>query len=126
MKTSLKIFIVALSIFATGCYTQVAMRGDRPERNDRYVYDDSNDQNSEYSEEEYSDEYYEDDQYYDDYSTGQDIYIDSYGNVSILNSNSNSYMPYRRYLYGYYPSIGVSYSWGYDPWYYNYYDTYWG
>lgn len=126
MKTSLKILIVALSIFATGCYTQVAMRGERPERNDRYAYEDSNDQNSEYSEEESSDEYYEDNQYYDDYSTGQDIYIDSYGNVSILNSNTYSYMPYRRYLYGYYPSVGVSLSWGYDPWYYNYYDTYWG
>lgn len=129
--------ILSLLIFSgiifTGCYTQVATR-DRtyPDNGNQQgygndqgytrqyqdsVYDDSS---GYYSDNDYDstgyDSNYSDDSYYDRGNNSPYYYDDFY----------NNFPTYRRYFWGYHPSVLIGFgwnNWNYDPFYCNYWDS---
>jgi hypothetical protein len=105
MKNLILFPLVALLF--TGCYTQVALeKNDRSNDKDYYYSDSENQSNDDYSyEESYSDTLYD--------KEGNEYHYHFYG-----------YPFYRKYYWGYYPSvsilIGVGNPWYcYDPWYWD-------
>ena len=134
----MKKFTYTLSLLAvsgilfTGCYTQLATR-DRD-------YSDNGQQQTYGENEGYSDEYQNQDTVYDDSS---EYYGDNYDSTGYDNEDNSyydrgynspyyyddfyyNYPTYRRYFWGYHPSIVVGFgwnSWFYDPFYCNYWDS---
>ena len=103
----------------TGCYTQVAAKGDygnwnRSETKPYYDYESDDDTLVEtYENEEYA--YDDSDAYYEDGAS--QVEYQFYG-----------YPSYRKYFWNYYPAVSVSLGLGsyYDPWYWNpWYSNYW-
>lgn len=101
------ILLPLLALLFTGCYTQVALEKDYRSSDSDYYYSDSENQNNEdYTyEESYSDTLYD--------KEGNEYHYHFYG-----------YPFYRKYYWGYYPSvsilIGIGNPWYYyDPWYWD-------
>lgn len=118
------IFLPLMAILFTGCYTQVALDRNESSTDSENYYSQSDDQGNDYtSEETYSDTLYD--------REGNEYHYHFYG-----------YPFYRKYYWGYYPSISISIGigtpwWYYDPWYWDpwfcdpwypvvvYYPSYW-
>ncbi|MBI5663223.1 MULTISPECIES: hypothetical protein [Ignavibacterium] len=105
MKNFILLPLVALLL--TGCYTQIALDKDKSSTDSEYYYSQSEDQsNDDYvSEETYSDTLYD--------KEGNEYHYHFYG-----------YPIYRKYYWGYYPSLHISIAignpwWYYDPWYWD-------
>ena len=135
--------IAVTAILFTGCYTQLATR-DRDYsggRNQQPTYGGNQGDYGQYqgstyddSSEYYGDNYYDSTGYYDDSSayyedrgsSGSSDY--NYGNSPYYYDDFYyTYPSYRRYFWGYQPSIVIGFSWNsyagpfcYDPFYYNY------
>ena len=116
MKTKylyLLLIIFATTIFSAGCYTQFAERADNysNDQDDYGYYDQEENYDSTYSADEYDRDYgYEDD---------ADVVVNKY--------YLGHYPTYRRYFWGYHPSVYVGFSfgnWYYDPFYWDPFD-YW-